>query len=120
MGRRQDGLRRILDSRGLSALLRVRPGGFLFDSARLYTQTQRLDRPHHPQQGFCFLYLCGVGAGGALAPSNVCAAGPPVGRSFFLTLWWTAICFYLYLLLVIVRVFQRIIVRVFQRVRMRQ
>ena len=35
---------------GQAASLRVRPGAFLFGLARLYTQAQRLDQPHHPQQ----------------------------------------------------------------------
>jgi len=50
VGLLQDGLRRILDRRGQAASLRVRPGAFLFDLARLYTPAQRLDQPHHPQQ----------------------------------------------------------------------
>ena len=54
VGRWQNGLRRILDTLGQAALLRVCPGAFLFDLARLYTQAQRLDQLHHPQQGFCF------------------------------------------------------------------
>jgi hypothetical protein len=70
VGRWQNDRRRILDRRGQAALFRVRPGAFLFDLARLYTQAQRLDQPHHPQQGFLFLHLRGVGAGGALAPSR--------------------------------------------------
>jgi hypothetical protein len=48
VGRWQNGLRRILDTLGQAALLRVRPGAFLLDLPRLYTQVQRLDRPHHP------------------------------------------------------------------------
>jgi hypothetical protein len=59
VGRWQNGLRRILDTLGQAALLRVRPGAFLLDLARLYTRVQRLDRPHHPQQGFCFCTCAG-------------------------------------------------------------
>ena len=59
VGRWQDDPRRILDSRGQAALLRVRPGAFLFDLARLYTPAQRLDQPHHPQPGFCFCTCAG-------------------------------------------------------------
>ena len=87
LGRWQNGLRRILDTLGQAALLRVRPGAFLFDPARLYTQAQRLDQPHHPQSSFLFLYLRGVGAGGALAPSRrkrAKLADRPLGRSFLL------------------------------------
>ena len=59
LGRWQNGLRRILDTLGQAALLRVRPGAFLFDLARLYTPAQRLDQPHHPQPGFCFCTCAG-------------------------------------------------------------
>ena len=70
MGRWQNDRRRILDTLGQAALLRVRPGAFLFDLARLYTQAQRLDQPPPSTARFLFLYLRGVGAGGALAPSR--------------------------------------------------
>src|ERR1035437_7967183 len=58
-GRWQSDRRRILDRRGQAALLRARPGAFLFDLARLYTQAQRPDQPRHPQQGFCFCTCAG-------------------------------------------------------------
>jgi hypothetical protein len=59
VGRWQNGFRRILDTLGQAALLRVRPGAFLFDLVRLYTQAKRLDQPHHPQPGFCFCTCAG-------------------------------------------------------------
>src|ERR1019366_2105306 len=66
----QNGLRRILDRRGQAALLRVRPGAFLFDPARLYTQAQKLDRPHHPQPGFFVLARGGCKRGASALPLN--------------------------------------------------
>ena len=72
MGRLQNGLRRILDSWGQAALLRGRPGAFLFDFARLYSRAQRLDRPHHPQQGFCFCTCAGWVREGRKRPPAEC------------------------------------------------
>ena len=70
VGRWQNDRRRILDRRGQAALFRVRPGAFLFDLARLYTQAQRLDQPHHPQQGFFVLARGGCGRGASALPLN--------------------------------------------------
>ena len=53
--------------------------------------------------------------GGAQRPPMYAQQVRPQGALFFLWLRLTATCSYLYLLLVLVRVFQRSLVRVFQR-----